>query len=365
MSTISTTEWRRLSGMVNNIDRPARFLQDLLFPASTRVFSLQEHIEVGVVEAEREMAPFVKKNGEAIAVGGVGETSFVVEPPNIRIKKPTNPRSYTQFRMPGVTPEHVSGSGAAEMRMAARMREQWDTEFLMGLIENREEWLIAMLLRGKIEYSNGTYDNFTLDQNRPAETTIDIGADLYWDQTDKSLPRPLTNILTAKRVASDLFDSQPTDMILGRNASAAFQELAESGNLKALKTDSGISAGSVNMRARFSETGAILLGDLGSVRIWEYPRKLKDHQTGVTYDLIRPDYAEFIFPASATIPSMYYGAIQDIQAMRGGVPMSMRRFAKSWEIQDPSGRVYLAQSRPLPMFARRKAAISMKVTNGS
>jgi hypothetical protein len=77
--------------------------------------------------------------------------------------------------------------------------------------------------------------------------------------------------------------------------------------------------------------------------------------------LIRPGYVEFVANSPAAEFVTYYGAIEDMQAIGAGRVLQSRRFSKSWEVEDPSARMLLVESNPLPVMRRPGATVSMSV----
>jgi hypothetical protein len=356
--TITELKWAYLTGAINEMKRPNQFLRRLLY-GGTEDPVPTEDIEMSVLVKGRETAPFVRKNGEAIMVAGHSETFQTVSATNIRIKRPFTPSELLYTRRPG-TAIFVGGPGDSQATAIQRHINR-DLQLMADYITNAEEWLVAQTLQGVISYEVADQEVFQITFPRSVSSSITLS--IFWDNADPTLPRPLADLHAVKRVMSDNVGLQPTDCILGQEAADALLELAESGNLDAFKTDSGVRSGTITFLTQFDADGAIFLGEMGGIRFWEYSRTVTHNGSSVS--LIRPKYAEFIVANSAAAERvMYYGAIPDMRAMADGRLGQMQRFAKSWEQQDPSVMMALAASRPLPVPRRPDASVSVKVVSG-
>lgn len=356
MATINELKWSFMTPAINEMKSPNMFLKRLLFP--NHVTLPTEDIEMSLLTKGRETAPFVRKNAEGVMVAGHAETFQTVSATNIRIKRPITPSDLLYTRRPGTT-IFVNGRTSTQ-RSAIRAHINRDLQTLNDLITNSEEWLCAQALQGTISYEVADQEVFQITFPKPSGNNITLASGRAWDNADSTLPRPLQDVHAVKRVLSDEVGLQPTDAICGLTAANALLELAESGNLPAFKTDSGVSAGTISFVEQFNDDGAIFLGTMGGVRFWEYSRTVTHN--GSSTALIRTDYVEFVTRSPAAERVLYYGAIADMRTITGNLGQ-MERFAKSWEVEDPSAYMALAASRPLPVPRRPGAMVSMKVTN--
>lgn len=354
MATIDELKWASLTGAINEMKSPNQFIKNLLYGNSQTVGT--EDIELSVLDKARQTAPFVRKNGEGIMVEGHSERFQTVTAPNIRIKRPFTPSDLLYNRRPGTTIFPTRGQRVS----AVQAHINRDLQVMADLITNAEEWLCAQSLTGTISYEVADQDVFTITFPRDAGNDIALTSGRAWDASDLTAVRPLQDVHTVKEIFSDQVGLQPTDAICGATAAAAFLELAESDNISAIKTDSGISAGTISFVEQFNDDGAIFLGTLGNVRFWQYSRTVLHN--GVATPMIRDDYVEFVTRSAAAQRVMYYAAIPDMRLINGTLAQ-VERFSKSWEQNDPSAMIALAASRPLPVPRRPNAMVSLKVTN--
>ena len=354
-TSIDVLKWQTLTAAINEMKSPNSFLKRLLF--SSEITLPTEDIELSTITKDREIAPFVRKNGEGVMVGGHSEKFSTVAAPNIRIKKPFTPSELLFNRRPGTV---IFSTGADMQVSAAQAHIARDMKVMADMITNAEEYLCAMAIQGTISYSVADAEVFTITFPKPAACNITLS--VFWDDATPANVRILANIHTAKQVFSDQTGLQPTDAICGLEAANQLRSLAESGVLKWTVSNMGqISAGDITFIEQFSDDGVIYLGTIGNVRFWEYGRTAS--LNGVATSMIRSKYVEFVSRSAASERVMYYGAIADMKTFSGRKFQS-KRFSKSWEVEDPSAMMALAASRPLPVTRRPGAHVSMKVISG-
>lgn len=340
-----------LTPAVNERKSPNSFLKNMLFGRNVTVPT--RNIELSFLRRGRKIAPFVERNGSAIMVGGHDESFAVVMPPHIRVKKPMNPSELLNKRRPGSV-IHVDAGG-----INAAMRQFIADELseIMDDVTNSEEYLCALAIRNALAYSSADEAAFSVTFPRSASHEVTLtGADL-WSATTSS---PRADFLTAAQLVNDDVSLNVTDVILGADAADAFLSHAQITTDLNVNTGSALQTGNIDLTQQFQESGAMYLGTyVHGIRVWRYAR-----QVGVgssTVDLIRPTYAEFVARSPAAQFVTYYGAIEDMKAIGAGSVLQSQRFSKSWEEEDPSARMLLVESNPLPCMRRPDATVSMKV----
>ncbi len=349
-SSLDVLSYQTLTTSINEIKSPNSFVKRLLF--GNHVSLATETVEVGIFVGGRQIAPFVRKHGEALMVGGLGTKMVNIEAPNIRIKRPFTASQLYNQRSPGYG--IFEDGGRIRSAMA-----QWiarDVQFMADQITNTEEYMCAMALRGAFSYEVEDQEVFTITYGRTGTHAVTLS--VFWD-TDPTLALPEEDFTTAKRLVSEDVGLNVTDVILGSEASTHFKRVMKKQGASLLDLRD-LNAGSVSFAAQFAEDGTMFIGTFGGVRVWEYARKVLVN--GVSTDLIRPKYAEFVSATSGAENVLYYGAIPDMDAP-GGLFIG-ERFSKSWTNPDPSVRMHLAASRPLAVLRRPDSTVSMKVISG-
>ena len=343
--------WASLTPVVNEMKAPNSFLKNFIWGNDQT--KPARNIELSFIRRGRKIAPFVERNGEAIMVDGANEEFRTISPAHIRIKKPMTPSDLLDRRRPGSV-IHVNAGNIRSAMQEYIAREQ---RTIMDDIENSEEYLCSLALTGTITYEAADEASFTVTFPRDAAHDITLtGADLWSAST--SVPR--VDFLTAAQLVNDAVSLNVTDVIMGADAADAFLAHAEVTGAAGLLETRRLITGSIDLTNQFLQSGAMFLGEyVHGIRVWRYAR-----QVGVgssTVDLIRPKYVEFVARTPAAQFVTYYGAIEDMKAIGSGRVLQSKRFSKSWEIEDPSSRMLLVESNPLPVLRRPDASVSVKV----
>lgn len=342
--------WSTLTPAVNEMKAPNAFLKNMLFSRDITVPT--RNIELSFLNRGRKIAPFVERNGAAIMTEGRNESFRVITPPHIRVKRPMTPSELLEKRRPG----SVIFPGAGGIQKA--MREYMASELAMlgDDITNSEEYLCALALRGAISYSVADEASFTITFPRNAAHDTALGAGDRWNETTSS---PRKDFLDSAQLVSDAVSLNVTDVILGADAADAFLADA-SGELKTLLDVRRMATGTIDLTQQIAESGALFLGTfVHGIRVWRYGRAVEVN--GSSVDLIRPKYAEFVARTPAAQFVTYYGAIEDMKAIGAGKVLQSKRFSKSWEQEDPSVRMLLVESNPMPVMRRPDASRSLQV----
>lgn len=355
MSSITNVNnWSYLTGLVNEIRSPNSAVRDMLFTDEQTLTT--ETVEITTLNKSREMAPFVRKNGEALMVGGYTSAVGVVSAPNIRLKKPYVP-SDVFIRRPG-TMDVYSNNAGGQIVQGFNEHILRELGIINGMVDATEEWLCCQALQGTVTYSVADQEVFTITYPRDAASIIDLTSTLYWDQSDPTLVNIFANIVSAKRVAAE-YGVILTDALMGSTASSALLKLIATLKIPVISNLNLVSGGSADLRANFSAKGMLFVAELGGIRFWEYART--QTLNGVAQNLIRPKWVEFVSLNNVESGrSLKFGAIADWKALQEN-KLASRRFSKTWDVEDPSSRMYLIAGRPLPICSRKGATVSMQV----
>jgi len=359
---ITELKWKNLTAVTRLLEGPNQFIKNTFFSNEEELST--EDIELSVIrDGARELAPFIEKNSEAALVAGTESEFHKVSGPNIRLKRPFTPSELLFGRTPGSV---VFNPGSSTQISEVNKHIARDLKKLNDMIFNTEEYLCAMAIQGQIAYSTVNGQSYTITLPRDANHTVTLAGTRAWDGGTVEDVRVLEDVYTAKKLYSDSNNGTPQFAICGANAAAAFREL-----LAQPTTQSGLTAqldmnnlrvGNATLVEQFEASGALYMGNIGTVSFWEYSRTANDTD-GNPVSMIRPDYVEFLTSNNQIAERvMYYAAITDVQNLNGKALQS-KRFSKSWEVQDPSSLMALVASRPLPWIKNPDASVSMKVTN--
>ncbi len=340
-----------LTAAVNEVRSPLSFLKNLLYSREETKPTVD--IELSVIRDGRSMAPFVKRDGAGIMVAGDSEEFRIVRPAHIRIKKPLSPSDLLDKRRAGFG-IHVDGS---DMNAQMRAFLARDMSSMLRKIANAEEWLASQALTGVISYEAEDGVVFEVDFGRSSDMVVTLtGADLW----SASTSHPSDDFLTASELINDKSEGRATDVILGRNARTAFLSNADV-RAKFVYRGENVRQGQLDLTTSPRDDGALFLGMYDhEVRVWSYPRQLT-MPDGTVVDLVREDYAEFVWASPEADRVMYYGGIRDMKAIGAGRVLESKRFSKSWQVEDPSAQMVLIESNPIPCNRRPDTHVSMKV----
>lgn len=351
---ITALEKRAMTAVVNKRYKGKKALTSLLFPLSSELNLTHEWVHVDVLTGEAGMAPFIEKNGKAIAVGQLNGESYMLETPNINIKRPITASEELLKRQAGESVFSPNGDDVYRDAMEAQITR--DLDFMEELIENRVEWMIAQLLQGEISYSVEGGASFKITTAKPAGNTFTVSN--LWDGAS---PAPLNDIKAAKRVVQPYAAPGFQIALCGENASNAISKMLEEDTIKAIKNDSGIVAGMGDLIADFQENGMLYLGTFGGIPFFEYAGTYIADGTGTVTPFIRTDYVEFIATARPETRTLYNGAKVDAEAILSGMHIG-RRFATSELDKDVGTYVAWLKARPMPWMTHPEYNVSMKVT---
>jgi hypothetical protein len=352
---ISEFHTRTLTRVINEMKSPQSWLKTKFFGSIETVDS--EFIELSSIHQGRVMAPFVKINGEGSFIQGTNAKTFVVRAPYLRPKMQLEPEKIAFERQPG-EPIHTTGEAR---RAAIRAYMARELASLEKSIANREEWMCGQIMdKAVLSYSVEGFDSFTITLPRPAGHDVTLAAPWDLPETDPNLEE---FVLTVKKLMNDEHDLPITDCVMGDEAAAAFRKLVKSNDI--LKEDLRIGRASRldAYEADYNLQGVLYLGRLFGIDWWEYARTIADSDTaGTARYVIRPKRAVFVSNTPAAEKLVYYAFVPDMRGL--GTRSAQPRFSKTWEIEEPSTRILLAASRPLPFMRRAGASITVKAVSG-
>lgn len=336
-------EPRTMLEAVEQMKRARRFLGTTFFGASPVNF-VTKHVDIDIMKGQRKMAPFVRPNRPGQVVDRTGSVMRSYTPPYIKPKLETSAGLLLNHRQPG---EHIY-SGRTPLQRAGEQLAR-DMEDLDDQINRREEWMAAQALTsGQVHVVGDGVDDI-IDYQMSA--THQVTEATLWSAAGSD---PIADLRKYKRrIAKDS----------GRTANAVV--------MSAEAADAFLDSESVITKLNTRRI------DLGMIR----PEELPD---GVTYlgylndpGLDLYSYEEwYLDPAGDEKPmipagglvmgpttsrcGMLYGAIQDMEAIEGGM-FDVARYPKSWIEKDPSVRWLMMQAAPLPGFHEPDAFVYAKV----
>lgn len=344
--------WTSLTAAVDARLSPHSFVKKLLFSDTSPQET--EEIEVSVIVGGRQVAPFVKRNGEAIEVGNYSEDFQNIIAPSVAVKRHLTAKELMSNRRAGfaIMPGKGQVLSAAQQHIARTSRH------LADMVTEAEEYLCAMSLQGAVSYSVAGQASFSITYGRKASHTIDLLSGNYWDEAGG---KPIDDFLTVRDLVATDTGLSLTDVILGKAATLAFLRNSDVLGQAGFLNNRRIQAGNLDLEKQFQDDGALLLGHFEGLNVWSYSRStiLAD---GSSVELIRSKHAEFVTRSPAAENVLYYGAIHDIDAMESGQFVG-RQFSKSYKSANGKLMWLETQSRPLPVPRRPDSTVSVLVVS--
>lgn len=349
---IDIFDTRTMLEAIEQMKRPGLFLRDLFFPRAAQ--SETETVDVDIVKGKRRMAPFVSPLAEGKLVERLGFTTSTLKPGYIKPKMVTTAADLLH-RQPGQI--LYSGGQTIESRAAAQLGK--DLAELMDMIDRREEWMAAQALNAgtvAMTIKGETGDKtVTVDFQMAATHKITLaGTDVWSDQTNSN---PVEDLQTWARLVRQDSGMNPTDVVLGSDASAAFIDHPKVQKLMDMRR---VDVGEINPRQL--PNGVSYVGRLKApsltVDVWTYDEWFVDDTTGTEGPAVP---AKKVFMGSANAANhQLHAVIQDVEAIEGG-QAAVKRFPKSWIIKDPGARLLMVQSAPLMALNQPDAFVSAQV----
>lgn len=356
MPTPTELEWQSLTRVIEEVRTPYTFVTDLLFSEFNT--NPTETIGIDSVIGGRRMAPFVTPGASGHLIPGMSHQFSTVTAPNIKAKRPFSARQLLFERTPG-SPIFVDG-GEIVSQVGRRIAR--DLKYAREQIDQTLEWMCCQALTGVLTYNIATADGqpgdaFTIDYGRPGAHTVALTGNDTWDTAAASATSHIEeHVQDAKELISDKIGVPVTDCILGASAANAFKN---NERVRADLDNRRITPGTLELAQQYRANGAIFLGEVYDVRFWRYSRSITDPFGNAT-TLIGTDKAHFVSATPGAENVVEYGAIDDLDALEGGM-LESRFFSKSWREKDPSAQMYLWQSRPLPVPRRPESMMTYTV----
>ncbi len=308
--------------------------------------SNSEYIDIDIVKGKRRLAPFVSPLMEGKVVERLGFTTNSYKPPYIKPKKITTAQDVLT-RLPG---EAIYGGATTPAERAAQMLAK-DLAELDEMITRREEWMAAQIMDTGAVHCVGDGIDQNVDFLMDASHKITLTGNDLWSSTHAN-SQPLDDLKTWKRLIAKDSGMVPNIIVMGTDAADAFcKHSTVSGKLDYRRVDMG------QIDPTALPNGATYLGfiklDGLNCDLYTYEEYYTD-DSGVTQPMV-PLSKVWMGNKNARLVK-HYGAIQDLKSL-----VAVPRFPKSWEEEDPSARLVMVQSAPLPAMHQPDAFISAKV----
>lgn len=335
----------RLVGLIEQSKAPIPYYSQRFF-GPTMEFDTEE-VHFDEVIGERRMAPFVSPMVEGRVMRSKGSTMKSFRPAYVKPKHEVNP-SKVQKRLPG---EPLLGNLSPEQRMDRAIAANFNTEDEM--IDNRIEWMATQILKtGVVVVVGEDYPERTVDFNRdPGLTAVLAGTD-RWSDVDNSDPvQDLEDMSTNASKADhgaplNEFYMDPDAFKLFRAHPKVKDQLDTRYRGSNATVDREPTTFGVDEPPQYK-------GQVGNFAIYVDARQYTDENDNVVPYLAS---GEVVGVSTSYQGVQAFGAIKDVGMLR-----PMRAFPKTWVKQDPSVRMTMTQSAPLPIAPMPNRSCYLKV----
>jgi hypothetical protein len=318
---------------------PKRFFSNRFF--SGPITHNTQAIDIDIRRNKRRLAPFVHPLAEGKLVERLGFRTETIKPPYIKEKMPATAvdmvnRGFGEPIYSTVTPAQRLANQAA-----------MDLAELQDMIDRRIEWMCASALFNDSITVTGEGLNAVIDFGRATSNDVTLTSGDQWDETTST---PVADLRAWKTIVTQATGLVPDQLVLGRDAAAAFIEHDQVLEILNRPVQSQIVLTMDNSQL---EEGVTYIGRVEGLDIWTFEEWYLD-DNGIEQPLVPIDKALLAVSAPRARREINFGAILDLDA--GGVA-AVPYFPKSWRVPDPSVQWVLLQSAPLPVPTQVDAAL--------
>lgn len=347
MSIEALYSTRTMLAALKQVIRPKRFLIDTFFK------QVQTHetetVDIDIVKGSRKLAPFVSPLREGKVIEKEGYSTQTYKPPYIKPKDVTTAH-HALIRRPG---ELLYGSGMTPDDRAMEMLIE-ETQKLDDMISRREEWMAAQILQTGKVVCIGDGINETVDFLLPSDNLPVLTSTALWSAVTTS--QPIKNLRTWKAIGTKKGKNLNIAVMNGTTADWLLSNEKDVKGATSVFNKNAVLLGRIEPRELapgLSYIGTIT--ELG-LDIYSYDEWYQDPNSKILTPMIAD--GKVIMGSTMARATMHYGVIQDLEAGTGAVAA---RFPKSWIEKDPSVRMLMIQSAPLPAYHEIEALLCATV----
>lgn len=328
-----------LARVVEELPAPAPFILNSFFRDVQTENSEEIHFDVD--NGRRRISPFVSPIVAGQVVHSKGYTAKTFTPAYVKDKRVFNPNRAFKRAMG----EKIGGSLSPAQRMQAALANDLVDQVQM-LTRRMELMAVEALRTGSITVEGDNYPQVVVNFGRTAGLTKALLTTSRWGEAGVS---PLDNLQAwSLEIAKES----------GATASVAVMDTLSFGLFAAdpkVKAELDRFRGQAVLNPTVVGEGGRYMGRVGDFDIWVYTGWY-EHPTTKVVTAFMPDYT-VILTGPDLEGARCFGAIQDEEAGLQAMPY----FAKSWVEKDPSARLLLLQSAPLPVPYRVNASMCATV----
>jgi hypothetical protein len=271
------------------------------------------------------------------------------KPAYIKDKRIFNPDAPVK-RVPGEAPlGNLSAAERTQRLLAQSLANQ------NRMLTRREEVMVSEILRtGAVTISGEGFEDVVVDFGRAAALTVaDLTGTNKWDDTTAS--DPIGDIETLAGLIHDNGGGVAREVIMAADVWPYFRQHDDVIRLLDTRrgSESRVEGGPI------AQTRVRNPGSIGEFDIFVYSDAYID-EDGTAGNMM-PSGGVLVVNGADLEGVRHYGMVKDYAANH----RAQRLFVKSWLEEDPSQRILLMQSAPLPVPYRPNASAFVDVLNGS
>ncbi|MBR1198833.1 major capsid protein [Bradyrhizobium sp. AUGA SZCCT0158] len=306
--------------------------------------SNQEEIFFDVLTGKPRLAPFCSPLVEGKIVRSQGYATKSFKPAYIKDKRVFEDGK--PVRRPAGSPI----SGPLDAMAVRQINLATESEDQLGMLERRQEWMAAQILRtGTVTVSGEGYPTTVVDFGRDAALSVTLTSTARWND---SAPDPLGNLETWAGLIRDKSGANAVDVVMAQNVWNSFRSNDDVKDLLSrllnLSERTQVDIGPDAQKLGYTEKGKV-----GDYNITIYHDQYTD-DAGDTQPFLPDDYLMMVGQIEGV---RHYGQIKDEKA---GF-QALDYFQKSWTVEDPAARFLMLQSAPLVVPYRVNACLAAKV----
>lgn len=351
MAGLSLFAARTLTATVNVIFPADNFLTKKFF--GRNVPSSSKYVDIVITKGGKQIAPFVSPKLAGKVLKKNGKTLKIYEPPLQKPKFETEAESLLEDNS-----AMYSTAKTPEERAAEELAKELDDG--RARIDRRIEWMSSSaLVDGKISVvGDGVEDEIDYSRN-PSHTKVLTGTALW---TDKVNSDPRADLAAWQTEVFDNSGVYPTEVVFGRDVGNAY-----SNHPKVLEAFDKKWINRGELKPEKLEAGVTYLGYDSELdlKMYKYVGKFEHPETKADTPYLPYDKLIMGSDYTRTDAHVAFGGIVDFKAFKKeGMNVNLfigEIFAKSYEIEDPSVRYVVLQSKPLPIPGNVDSSLSAKV----
>lgn len=328
-----------LARVVAELPAPAPFILNSFFRDVQSEDSEEIHFDVD--NGRRRIAPFVSPVVAGKVVASKGYTAKTFTPAYVKDKRVFNPARAFKRAMGEKIGGTLSPAQRMQVALATDLQDQTD------MLTRRMELMAVEALRtGSVTVEGDDYPQVVVNFGRAAALTKALLTTARWGESGVS---PLANLRDWSLEVAKESGATANVAVMDAKAYALFAADPD------VKAELDRFRGNAVLNPTVVGEGGRFMGRVGDFDIWVYVGWYEHPTTKVVTPYL-PDHT-VILTGTDLEGTRCFGAIQDEEAGLRAMPY----FAKSWVEKDPSARILLMQSAPLPVPYRINASMAATV----